>query len=104
MDLYFKTCSHHNILLKHYVCTQETLTLNYTNIVGVNKLNLEIYDHVLDRIMLIYNSLVCSSINEHNNLYFVIGNIYVYLGIDRNLHNMCEPDQEFLDGLCKFSN
>ena len=97
------TCSYHTISLKNYVCLQATLTMNYTNIGGANKLNFEIYDYVLDRIILLYNSLMCSSVNEHDHLYFVVGKIYICLSIDRILNNVCEPDQEFLDSLCEFS-
>ena len=57
---------------------------------------------MLDRIILIYNSLGSSRVNEHVQLFLIIGKVYVYLQIDRNLHNMCEPDQEFLEGLCEF--
>ena len=98
-----KTGRYFTYSLKDYVTIQITLTLNSTNFVGANKLSEEIYDHVLDRIILIYNSLVNSSINEHDNLFFVVGNIYIYIRIDRILQNVCLPDQEFIDGLYVFS-
>ena len=96
------TCSHHTISLQNYVYLQATLAVNFTNVVGANILKSEIYDHVLDRIVLMYNSLMSSSVNEHDHFNFVVCEIYVCLSIDRILHNVCEPDQYFLNNLCEF--
>ena len=90
------------IYLKSYINIQASLSVNINDFIGANIHIGEIYNHLLDRIILLYNSLVISSVMTHDYLLFDIGKVCICLEINRNIYQMCEPDQEFLNGLCFF--
>ena len=90
------------IYLKSYINIQASLSVNINDFTGANMHIDEIYNHLLDRIILLYNSLVISSVMTHDYLLFDIGKVCICLEINRNIYQICEPDQEFLNGLCFF--